>query len=82
MHFPMLMNLLRLLQPHLKNNQVQPRKWEKQLCLLVGDSINDLDAARVNGIDFIARDSGLENWNLIDNQTIIEDLSHLSLYLT
>ena len=56
-------------------------KWEKELCLYVGDSTNDLNAARVNGIDFIARDSGFLNWNSIDGVIVIDDLSQLQSVL-
>lgn len=56
-------------------------KWEKEFCVFVGDSLNDLDAAVVNGIDFIGRNSGLVDWNLIDNVIAIDDISQLHLYL-
>lgn len=57
------------------------RGWEKESCLFIGDSINDLNAALVKGIDFIGRDSGLENWSLVGNITVISDLSQLHLHL-
>jgi len=55
--------------------------WESESCLFIGDSINDFDAARAHGIDFIGRNSNLVNWSLIGNLTIIDDLSELHLYL-
>jgi len=28
--------------------------WDKESCLFIGDSLNDLEAAQINNIDFIA----------------------------
>ena len=56
-------------------------RWEKKACLFIGDSINDLEAARACGIDFIGRNSGLENWELISNIVSIDNLFKLHLYL-
>ena len=55
--------------------------WESEFCLFIGDSVNDFDAARVHGIDFIGRNSKLVNWNLMVNLTVVNDLSELDLYL-
>ena len=56
--------------------------WERESCLYIGDSINDLNAAKTNRIDFIGRNSGLVNWSLIDdNVTVVNDLSQLRLHL-
>ena len=55
--------------------------WGRKSCLFIGDSINDFDAARANGIDFIGRNSNLINWGLMGNLTVVEDLSELHLYL-
>ena len=56
--------------------------WGRKSCLFIGDSINDFDAARANGIDFIGRNSNLINWGLTGNLTVVDDLSQLHLYLT
>jgi len=55
--------------------------WGKELCLFVGDSINDLNAARINSISFIGRNSGLVDWKTIDKVDAINDMSQLQLYL-
>jgi len=55
--------------------------WGRKSCLFIGDSINDFDAARANGIDFIGRNSNLINWGLTGNLTVVDDLSQLHLYL-
>ncbi len=55
--------------------------WEKKACLFIGDSINDFNAARAHGIDFIGRNSNLVKWGLIGNLTVVNDLSELHLYL-
>lgn len=60
----------------------QKRAWEKEVSVYIGDSVNDLNAARSHGIDFIARDSGVIDWGSIGNVNVINDLSQLPLYLT
>ena len=55
--------------------------WGRKSCLFIGDSINDFDAARANGIDFIGRNSNLINWGLMGNLTVVDDLSELEGYL-
>lgn len=57
------------------------RGWNRRLCLLIGDSINDLETAKACGIDFIGRNSGLENWKLINGVVSIDDFSQLIVYL-
>ena len=47
-------NILRLLR--LKG-------WKKKDCVLIGDSINDLRAAKETGIDFIGKNSGMKDWS-------------------
>jgi HAD superfamily hydrolase (TIGR01549 family) len=56
--------------------------WEKGSCLYIGDSINDFEAAQNNNIDFLARGSGLVDWDFVDNVTVIRDLTQLQLYIT
>lgn len=53
--------------------------WDRSSCLLIGDSIEDLTAAEFNGIDFIARDSGLYKWGVEKNVQVIKDLTELKL---
>jgi len=55
--------------------------WGRKSCLFIGDSINDFDAARAHGIDFIGRNSKSVNWGLMGNLTVVDDLSELHLYL-
>ena len=55
--------------------------WRKESCLFIGDSINDLTAAKACGIDFLGRNSGLVNWKLMGNIIAIDDVSQLHLYL-
>jgi phosphoglycolate phosphatase-like HAD superfamily hydrolase len=51
-------------------------KWERNKSLYVGDSNNDLEAARANNIDFIGRSSGLVDWKSY-NVRFVSDLSSL-----
>jgi len=51
--------------------------WEKGSCLFIGDSLNDLEAAQNNDIDFIARESGLVEWGSMAGITFIKDLTQL-----
>lgn len=55
--------------------------WNKELCLFIGDSSNDLEAVRSSGIDFVGRNSGLVNWNSLGNVPAIDDFSQLDLHL-
>ena len=55
--------------------------WEKGSCLFVGDSLNDLEAAQLNKIDFIARESGLVEWDSMVNIVVIKDLTQLQSYV-
>lgn len=54
--------------------------WEKSMCVFIGDSINDLDAARENGVYFIARNSNIVDWKSL-GVVFIENLSQLYLHL-
>ncbi len=63
------------------NSLMVKTEWENKLCLYIGDSINDLNAARINNINFIGRSSGLVDWNAIDNVDVINDMSQLQFYL-
>ncbi len=54
--------------------------WDRRFVLYVGDSKNDLDAARAGGIDFLGRSSGLVDWGQV-GQNYISDLQSLSQYL-
>ena len=51
--------------------------WDNRSCLFIGDSLNDLEAAQINNIDFIARQSGLVEWDSMVNTTAIKDLTQL-----
>ena len=50
--------------------------WEHEKSLYVGDSNNDLEAAKANQLDFVGRSSGLINWKNF-NIKFIPDLSDL-----
>lgn len=54
--------------------------WEKSMCAFIGDSINDLDAAKANKVYFIARNSNIVDWKSL-GVACIEDLSQLYQYL-
>jgi phosphoglycolate phosphatase-like HAD superfamily hydrolase len=51
-------------------------KWDRNKSLYVGDSNNDLEAAKANNIDFIGRSSGLVDWKSCDIK-FVSDLSSL-----
>ena len=53
------------------------KHWKRETCLYVGDSINDYDAARKNGIDFIGRNSGLIDWRVLEDVKCIDTLNQL-----
>lgn len=55
--------------------------WQRQDCLFVGDTKNDLNAAKDSGVPFIARDSGLEVW-LPGEVKVISDLTELETNLS
>ena len=55
-------------------------KWERNKSLYIGDSNNDLEAAKANNIDFIGRSSGLVDWKKY-NIKFISDLSSLYNFL-
>jgi len=50
--------------------------WKHEKSLYVGDSSNDLEAAKANQLDFVGRSSGLINWKNF-NIKFIPDLSDL-----
>jgi phosphoglycolate phosphatase-like HAD superfamily hydrolase len=50
--------------------------WQHSKSLYVGDSNNDLDAAKANGLDFVGRCSGLIDWKNFDTR-YVSDLSSL-----
>ena len=51
-------------------------KWERNRSLYIGDSNNDLEAAKANNIDFIGRSSGLVDWKS-HSIVFVSDLSSL-----
>ena len=55
--------------------------WDKESCLFIGDSLNDLEAAQINNIDFIARESGLVEWDSRVNILVIKDLTQLQSHV-
>ena len=55
-------------------------KWERNKSLYIGDSNNDLEAAKANNIDFIGRSSGLVDWKSC-NIRFVYDLSSLYNFL-
>ena len=55
--------------------------WDREACLFIGDSLNDLEAAQLNRITFMGRDSGLVNWEQFGDVAAIPDLTELPLYL-
>ena len=63
------------------NSLMEKTEWDNKLCLYIGDSINDLNAARTNNISFVGRSSGLVDWSTTDNVDAINDISQLQFYL-
>lgn len=57
------------------------RAWTNEECLFIGDSINDLDAAKACGIDFVAKNSGVVDWSSINNVVVVDDFAQLELFL-
>lgn len=53
--------------------------WSKDSCLFIGDTINDLETARLIGIDFIAKKSNFADWSTIPDVRVINDFSELQL---
>jgi phosphoglycolate phosphatase-like HAD superfamily hydrolase len=51
-------------------------KWRRNKSLYIGDSNNDLEAAKKNNIDFVGRSSGLVDWGGY-NVKSVSDLSAL-----
>jgi phosphoglycolate phosphatase-like HAD superfamily hydrolase len=50
-------------------------KWKASETVYVGDSRNDLEAARANFIDFIGRNSGLVDWGFMGIPSVPDFLS-------
>jgi phosphoglycolate phosphatase-like HAD superfamily hydrolase len=70
------------LSKSLNISQLLPKKgWKKELCVYIGDSPDDLEAAKMNGIDFIGRNSGLVDWQTIKNVIFITDMVQLPMCL-
>ena len=55
-------------------------KWARSKSVYIGDSNNDLEAAKTNDIDFIGRSSGLVDWEGY-NVKFVSDLSSLYNFL-
>jgi heptosyltransferase-2 len=62
------------------NRLLEQTGWGAAECLFIGDSHNDLMAAMEFGIKFLARDSGIENWDGYDGM-VLNDLTDLESYL-
>ena len=60
---------------------VSKKEWKNELCVYVGDSLDDLETAKMNGIDFIGRNSGLVDWGTIRNVIFIDDIVQLPTHL-
>lgn len=56
--------------------------WQREDALFVGDTTNDLDAARSCGVFFIGRNSGLVNWGHFSEISPLNNLSQLYLHVT
>ncbi len=54
--------------------------WEKNETLFIGDSVNDYEAARVFGVYFVGRKSGLESWRAF-KVPVINDIMELQRLL-
>jgi phosphoglycolate phosphatase-like HAD superfamily hydrolase len=54
--------------------------WQHSQSLYVGDSNNDLEAAKANNLDFVGRCSGLIDWQNFDTKFVL-DLSSLDKIL-
>ena len=54
--------------------------WQHNKSLYVGDSNNDLEAAKANNLDFVGRFSGLIDWRNFDVRFVL-DLSSLHEFL-
>jgi phosphoglycolate phosphatase-like HAD superfamily hydrolase len=50
--------------------------WQHNKSLYIGDSNNDLEAAKANNLDFVGRCSGLIDWQKFDTRFVL-DLSSL-----
>ena len=59
---------------------IQKKNWDRSKCLYIGDSKNDLDAAKSNNIAFLGRISGITDWTKFSVNTI-KNLNELYGYL-
>ena len=64
------------------NTLLSKTGWDKKRCLYVGDSMNDYHAARMAGIDFIGRNSGLAAWRFLGIVPWIDHLGMLPKHLS
>jgi HAD superfamily hydrolase (TIGR01549 family) len=55
------------------------QEWNKKNCVFIGDSINDIAASNKLGIDFIGLNSGMADWNQMEDVRFIEDFTQLSM---
>jgi phosphoglycolate phosphatase-like HAD superfamily hydrolase len=53
------------------------RAWKKQECVIVGPSLNALECARLNELDFIALQSDLFDWSTLEGIKTIYNLQGL-----
>ena len=47
-------------------------KWARSKSLYIGDSNNDLEAAKANNLDFVGRCSGLIDWQKFDTRFVLD----------
>ena len=62
-------------------SELMAKGWKAESCIFVGDSVNDLKAARSCGIDFIGRNSDFSDWHSEKDLIVISDLTELHLPL-
>ena len=58
-------------------NLIAEKGWNKAETILIGDSINDYNSARENGIMFIGRNSGTLDWSSMETVPFVEYLTDL-----
>lgn len=56
-------------------------QWERGNCVFIGNSVNDLYAARVAGIAFIGRNSGMTDWRAYPDVPSFDVFSELPQHL-
>ncbi|OGH56581.1 MAG: hypothetical protein A3G34_09250 [Candidatus Lindowbacteria bacterium RIFCSPLOWO2_12_FULL_62_27] len=54
------------------------QKWQARECVFIGDTLNDLTAARAVGIDFVGRNSGMVDWRIIGGVPWFDDFTDLT----